>query len=116
MCSEMTSPGIIYNGTASTSTTLSGIVTNPVPLAAFAISWDAPLTLTEPNVTPPVLQVNGSLSGTCYPAHEVSVGTTDVAEFSPASNLSGYIALCLGAGSVPLKTINQSLPLSLIPH
>jgi hypothetical protein len=101
---------------SSTSTAFSGSAADPVPIAAFPVDWDATVTLTEPNVAPPVLHASGSLSGTCYPAHEVSVGTTDVAEYPPYSNSTLYIAACLTAGSVSLQTIDQDIPLSLIPH
>jgi hypothetical protein len=113
---NMVSPGVVYNGTESTSTTFSGSAADPVPIAAFPVDWDATVTLTEPNVAPAVLHASGSLSGTCYPAHEVSVGTTDVAEYPPYSNSTLYIAACLTAGRVSLQTINQDIPLSLIPH
>ena len=113
---EMVSPGVSYVGTQSTSTLFYGSASNPVPLAAFPIQWDVPLTMTEPNVAPAILHVAGSLSATCFPAHEVSVGATDVAQWMPLSETSAYIAACLLAGRVPLRTINQDLPLSPIPH
>lgn len=109
--SGMTEPGVIYNGTESTQTTFSGSVSNPVPLWAFPISWNAPLTLTEPSPTD--LHVSGTLHATCYPAHEVSVGGVDLSggTWMPSSNNLAYVAGCLLGAEEVHQPISQDIPL-----
>lgn len=107
------SPGVIYNGTSSTQTTFEGSATDPLPVFAFPISWDVPLTLTEPSSTD--LHVSGSLNSTCYPAHEVSVGGVDLnngGTYMPGQNNLPYITGCL-SGTIPNihQPINQDINL-----
>jgi hypothetical protein len=108
---DMDEPGVIYNGSTSTQTTLSGAATNPIPLISLSIDWDIPLTFTEPSNAD--LHVNGTLNADCYPAHEVSIGGTDIpgGTWSPTSNSLGNITTCLsGVGQIH-QTINADIPL-----
>lgn len=84
--SSMIPPTVTYNSSGSTSTTFQGSATDPIPLIAFSLDWNVPLTLSEPS--PTVLHIEGSLNGTCYPAHEVSMGAR-----SKRRNLSTHVKL-----------------------
>lgn len=99
-----------YNGVSSTQVALNGSASNPVPLWSFAIDWKANLTLSEPGGT--TLNISGTYSSDCYPAHEVSVGAHDIVQWAPTSENGAYIAGCLAGGSPYTKTINQSTPLT----
>lgn len=105
-------PGVIYNGSNDTQTTLSGSASNPVPLFSFPIDWDVPLDLTEPNVAD--LHISGTLNSTCYPAHEVSVSGVDVGTWSPSSNNTVYITGCLAAPMTVHQPISADIP--LVPY
>jgi hypothetical protein len=115
---KMVAPGVVYNGTESTSTSFVGSATDPIPLVAFPITWNATVTLTEPSSDAlPTLHVSGSLTATCYPEQEISVGATDVAELPTPNPASiAYIGGCLTGISKTKVAINSNIPLSPIPH
>lgn len=111
----MYEPGVIYNGNSSTQATFEGSASDPLSLWAFPISWNAPLTLTE--ISPTDLNITGTLTATCYPAHEVSVGGTDLngGTWMPTSNnLVATITPCL-AGFTPVnQPISQDIVLGAL--
>lgn len=107
---SMRPPTVVYNGSNSTSTEFCCSAEDPVPILAFAVDWDVPLTLTEPVASD--LRVTGTLKADCYPAHEVSVGGTDVATFMPTSNDLTHIAACLGGVGQVNQQILHDIPLT----
>lgn len=108
---NMPLPSVSYSGSNQTNVTLSGSAKDPVPLYAFAFDWDVSLSLSEPTSTD--LKASGVLIGDCFPAHEVSVGSTDVTTWMPTSSSFTYIAACLAG----FGEINQpfSADIQLIP-
>lgn len=107
---DMPIPSASYSGSNQTNVTLSGSASNPIPLFAFPISWNASLTLSEPDPTD--LHVTGVLTNDCYPAHELSVGEADVATWMPTSDTLGYITACLGGFDQPTQLFTKDIPLS----
>ena len=101
-----------YNGTSSTNVGLRGSASNPVPLWSFAIDWNASLILSVSGLGNSNLNISGSYSSDCYPAHELSVGGHDVVQWAPTSNSVVYVVGCLAGGSPYTKSINQNTPLT----
>jgi hypothetical protein len=108
----MTPPLANDTGISST-TTFSGSSGNPVPLISFPINWNATVTLSEPSVAD--LNVAGVFTGTCYPAHEISVGETDVMEWMPPANNIGYITACLAGFNPVTELISSNIALAPFP-
>ena len=109
---NMIPPQPYYEGTNYTSTRLMGTANNPVPLFAFPINWNAYVSLTEPNAA--TLNIGGSLAGTCYPHHELSVGGHDVATWPPAyENNLGYTTLCLTGVNEFTQSIYYNISLTV---
>jgi hypothetical protein len=105
---QMVVPPVSYSGANSSTTHFTASISNPVPLYAFPINWDASLNLSEAGTT---LTAQGYFHVDCYPTHELSVGGVDVATWVPTSNSLTNISLCLaGSGSIQ-KNYSQSIPL-----
>ena len=91
----------------STSLTLKGSTSNPVPVIAFPITWHGTVTLTEP-VSSAVI-VTGNMTVQCFPSAELTVGPIDVLDYSPTSNNPAYIGACL-AGLSTTYPISATIP------
>jgi hypothetical protein len=94
--------GFTY-GTSSGGTNLGalefiGSASNPLETTLAAISWDMITTINYSNPSAPTASV--TYNHTCYPAHQVKVGSSNtvVYSFTPPSNSLVYIAACLTIG------------------
>jgi hypothetical protein len=105
-------PFVTYSNGGS-NVTLTGREKNPISSVALSIVWNHNIVLTEP--TPSDLHVSGNFTATCYPAHELTVGYTDVATWNPSSNSLPYITACL-TNAVPVSiNLNTDIPLYAAP-
>ncbi len=104
----LTQPVASYSGGVA-STTFLGKTGNPLEPSP-PIDFNATVQLAKVGTT---VYVSGQITHDCYPAHEVSVGITDVYAFMPAGNDVTVVAPCLagvGALTVPITKTFTSTP------